>query len=244
MELKGICMTNQKNNFSHLSFIDLTHALSPSIPNWDGGCGFQHTVTTEYYDCTGDTKFRVQKLEMAAGIGTHIDAPAHCISGATDIANIPLEQLIAPCVMIDVSKKAHESYRVTIDDIFEFESNYGEISKGSFIIIRTGWDKFWNDPSKYRNNLLFPTISLEAATLLLERDMVGLGIDTLSPDNETDGFSVHRLVLGTGKYIIENIANAGALPPVGAHTFALPLKIQDGTESPIRLIAGIYKDKN
>jgi kynurenine formamidase len=154
-----------------------------------------------------------------------------------DIASIPLEQLIAPCIVIDVSARAHENYRVTPDDIRHFETTYGPINKKSFVIIYTAWDKFWNNKDEYRNNLIFPTISSEATELLLERDIVGLGIDTLSPDNEADGFPVHRLVLGSGKYIIENIANAGLMPPVGAYTFALPIKIQDGAESPIRLIA-------
>lgn len=74
-------------------------------------------------------------------------------------------------------------------------------------------------------------------TVTLSLKHYSLGIDTLSPDNEVDGFPVHRLVLGSGKYIIENVANAGLMPPVGAYTFALPIKIQDGAESPIRLVA-------
>jgi len=222
-----------------MSFIDLTHILTPSIPHWNIGCGFQHKTISDYDNCKGDTIFRVQKLEMVSGIGTHMDAPAHCINGGTDIANIPLNQLIAPCVMIDVSAKAHENYRITSDDILEFELTHGTINKNSFIVIRTGWDKHWTNPKKYRNNLIFPTVSTQAAELLLERNIVGIGVDTLSPDNETDGFSVHRLVLGAGKYIIENIANAADIPPIGAYTLALPLKIKDGTESPIRLIAAI-----
>lgn len=232
-------MINQQFDLKNMSFIDLTHTLSPSIPHWSGTCGFKHKVTSNYDDCNGKTKFRVQSVEIFAGIGTHMDAPAHCIPGSTDIASIPLEQLIAPCVVIDVSVKVHEKYRVTPDDIYDFESRHGTINKNSFVIIHTGWGKFWNNPKKYRNDLIFPTISAQAAELLLERIVVGIGIDTLSPDNEADGFSVHRLILGAGKYIVENVANAALISPIGAYAIALPLKIQDGTESPIRLIAAI-----
>ena len=141
--------------------------------------------------------------------------------------------------MIDISKKAHETYRVSEEDIQHFEEQHGVIQKNSFVIIHTGWDKFWNEPDKYRNHLKFPTLSKEAAELLLKREIVGLGVDTLSPDNEEDGFAVHQLILGSGKYIVENIANAALIPPTGAYSLALPIKIQDGTESPIRLIAAI-----
>lgn len=220
-----------------IGYIDLTHTLTSAIPNWSGSCGFKHKIISDYSNSTSALQFRVQSIEMSAGIGTHMDAPSHCFPGKADIADLPLEQLIAPCVKIDVSSKAHDSYQVNPEDIIEFENQFGKIEKDSFVIIQTGWEKFWQDPKKYRNELVFPTISRQAAELLLAREIVGLGIDTLSPDGATDGFPVHQVILGAGKYIIENVANLHSLPPTGAYTIALPLKFQDGTESPIRLIA-------
>ncbi|MCI5057750.1 MAG: cyclase family protein, partial [Flavobacteriales bacterium] len=111
-----------------------------------------------------------------------------------------------------------------------------------FVIIYTGWEQYWGTPEKYRNNYVFPSISKEAASLLLDRQIVGLGIDTLSPDRPEDGFPVHHLILGADKYIIENIANASKLPSVGAHTFALSIKIQGGTEAPLRLVGMFRKE--
>ena len=75
--------------------------------------------------------------------------------------------------------------------------------------------------------------------MLLERDIAGLGIDTLSADAGTSDFPVHRAVLEAGKYLVENVANVGELPPVGAKAFVLPIKIKDGTEAAVRLIATI-----
>lgn len=221
---------------NNLTYIDLTHSLSPEIPHWGSGCGFQHNVELDYADCNTNVKFRVQKIEMHAGIGTHMDAPAHCIPGGTTIEEITLKQLITSCIVIDVSHNAHEKYSVTCDDIHDFEKKYGTIFKDTFVIIHTGWERFWNQPEKYRNNLIFPSISIEAAQLLLERNIIGLGIDTLSPDRDEDGFPVHQLLLNAGKYIIENIANSNKIPPIGASIIALPIKIKDGTEAPIRLI--------
>ena len=176
-------------------------------------------------------------MTLFAGLGTHMDAPAHCISGAKTIDAFTLNELIGPCVVIDVSEKSHADYRLLPETIIAFEQKYGPISVGSFVIIRTGWDRFWNEPEKYRNNLQFPSISHEAALLLLERKIVGLGIDTLSPDTPHSGYPVHQTLLKAGIYLIENVANSEKLPPKGSISLALPLKIEEATEAPMRFIA-------
>ena len=221
--------------------IDLTHPLSATSPSWDGSCGFQHELTLDYKTCTTPVKFRVQTIKMHAGIGTHIDAPAHCFPGGKTIDALTLDELIAPCVVIDVSKQAHESYQCSSDDVHAFERKYGKIPKGTFVIVRTGWDKFWQEPEQYRNDLKFPSVSIEAANLFLERDIVGLGIDTFSADTENSGYPVHQAILGAGKYLVENIAHADKLPPVGSFTMALPILTEGGTEAPMRLIALLMK---
>ncbi len=216
--------------------IDLTHPLSPTIPTWDGSCGFEHHLQHDYQP-SSTTSFRTHRVHMNEGIGTHIDAPAHCIPGGKTIDELNLNDLLAPCLVIDVSAKAHERYSVTVADIEVFEEKYGLIKPGSFIIVRTGWEKFWSEPEKYRGNLVYPCVSVDAAQFLLKRDIAGLGIDTLSPDRPDEGFPVHTTLLSAGKYIVENIANSANLPPVGFYSLALPIKIQGGTEAPVRLIA-------
>ena len=177
---------------------------------------------------------------MRAGIGTHMDAPNHCIEGGMDIASIPLKNLIRPFVVINVEGKAHETYQVTYEDIKEFESTHGIIPSHHIVIIHTGWGKYWNQ-EKFRNDLQFPSVSIEAAEVLLKRGIVGLGIDTLSADTGSSSFSVHQLLLENNVYLLENVSNSGMLPPKGGYLIALPLKIQDGTESSVRLIAVINK---
>ncbi len=222
------------------TIIDLTHTLDEHVPSWSGECGFFHETKCDYDDCDTDVKFRVKHIKMNAGIGTHIDAPAHCIASSTTIDQLPLTDLIAPCVVIDVSKSAHERYSVSTDDIHMFEKTYGAIMPGTFVMIRTGWEKFWNQRDTYRNNHVFPSISADAVKLLLDRQIVGLGIDTLSPDRPEDGYPAHALLLGAGKYIVENAANLSSLPITNSFVLALPIKIKDGTEAPIRLIALLH----
>jgi kynurenine formamidase len=216
--------------------IELTQALDDNSPAWDAGCGFSSSIVLDYTDCTSEPPFRVQNLTMPAGMGTHMDAPSHCCPDGLSIDQIPLDQLVAPCVVIDVSQKAHELYSVTPQDIADFEKTQGLIECDSFVIIKTGWSRFWNNPIQYLNNHKFPSISAETATLLVSRGIVGLGVDTLSPDRPDDGFPVHRILLSSGRYIVENIANNELLPSTGSFVMAFPLKIKQATEAPMRLI--------
>lgn len=232
---KGSSMINKVNGLS-FSVIDLSHIISPDTPSWTGDCGFKHELLCDYHDCTTQTKFRGQKISMFASIGTHMDAPAHCIKGGKDIASLDIKQLCVPCVVINIADRADERYMLSVTDVLNFEEKYGMIKQDSFVIVHTGWDRFWDMRDKYHNNHVFPSISAQAASLLLERGITGLGIDTLSPDRPDNDFPVHQLILGAGKYIIENIAHADQMPVVGGYLLALPLKIKSGTEAPMRLV--------
>jgi kynurenine formamidase len=218
--------------------IDLTHTLSTTSPSWDLGCGFAHETTLNYDDCPTGTQFKVQQVAMPAGIGTHIDAPAHCIKNGLTVAELDLVEhhLITQCLVIDVSNQAHEQYTIRPQDILIFEQQHGTIGKHSFVIFYTGWEKHWHDAEKYRNNLVFPCLGEQAAQLLLERNIAGIGIDTLSPDRPENDYPVHQLMLQNQKYIVENVANAKQLPAAGAYSLTLPMKVSELTEAPVRLI--------
>jgi kynurenine formamidase len=221
--------------------IDLTHELDSTIPTWNGGCGFNHDVHIDYSDCEGGDTFRVMKIGMHAGSGTHMDAPSHCIPGGRSIHDFDVNDLVMPCVVMDVSHQCHERYSLSVQDILDFESKHGPIPKGCGVFVKTGWSTFWQEPLKYHNNHVFPSVSREAAELLLERRVNALGMDTLSPDRPEDGFKVHKTFLGTDKIIIENIANLDSMPPTGSFVMVLPMKIKDGTEAPVRLVGLIER---
>lgn len=224
-------------NLDNLQFIDLTHAINEQTPHWQGRCSFKHITVSDYEDNPDKITFKTNEISMRAGIGTHMDAPAHCIRNGTTVANIPLQQLIRACVMIDVSEQADEHFLIQPDSVFVHEKEWGEIPSDAFVVFYTGWERFFHEPDKYRNELVFPSIAASTAELLLRRNIAGLGIDTLSPDLPNTNFPVHRLLLGAGKYLVENIANAKKLSPRGDYIFVLPMKIQHGTEAPVRAFA-------
>ncbi|HJD59593.1 MAG TPA: cyclase family protein [Rickettsia endosymbiont of Omalisus fontisbellaquei] len=75
--------------------IDLTHTLDSNISTWNGSCGFHHDLHLDYSDCEGEYKFRVMKMRMHAGIGTHVDAPSHCILGRKSIHEFEVNDLVS-----------------------------------------------------------------------------------------------------------------------------------------------------
>ena len=223
------------------TLLDLTHLLSPSAPTWNGSCGFCLEVKQGY-----DKIFCVQQIKMHAGVGTHMDAPSHRFEEGISIEKIPLDQLLVRACVLDVSTKSHADYVISTEDIYQHEKLYGKIPEKALVIGYTGWSKFWKDPHLYRNldtqgQMHFPAFSKQSAELLLQRNIAGLGIDTLSPDCLDLDFPVHKLLLGSGKYIIENMADCSKIPPQGAYILTLPLNIENATECPVRIIALIPK---
>ncbi len=225
------------------TLIDLTHTLDESAPGWNPRCTFNMNIAIDYEQCDTDVKFRAHKIIMTAGMGTHMDAPAHCIPGGCSVDQLSLIDLLVPCVMIDVSKRADEHYRFSVGDIEAFEKMHGIIPAGSLVVVNTGWQQHWGNAERYRNNYQFPSITIEAAQVLLERNVVGLGVDTFSADRPVDDFRVHGAFLGAGKYLVENIKDAHLLPPIGSFVGVFPLKIKGGTESPIRLVGFVPYNK-
>lgn len=217
------------------SIIDLTHELTADTPTWDGSCGFSLKTEVDYNQCAEPDLFRVQSIAARAGIGTHIDAPAHCVPGAKTVDQIKLTQLIVPCVVIKLKEHIDQDYQLMPEDIQQFEAQYGRIPSAAFVIVHTGWSRYWKDPARYRNNLQFPSIHQSSAQLLLQREVVGLGTDTLSADAGGKSFPVHREILSAGKYLVENIANADQVKPIGAQVLIMPASIKGATEAPVRM---------
>lgn len=227
---------------NYFKAVDLTHPLCSNVPTWNGSCGFCLETKKDY-----DQVFRVQQMKMHAGVGTHMDAPSHRIQGGLSISDIPVDQLIVPVCVIDVSERATADYEISVKDVEDYENMHGIIGRNSLVIAFTGWSRFWVDVEAYRNvdangQMHFPAFSAQATEFLLKRNIAGIAIDTLSPDCLDVDFTVHKLILGAGKYIIENIAGCSQIPPRGSYAIALPLRTES-TESPIRIIVLVPHSK-
>ncbi len=108
----------------------------------------------------------------------------------------------------------------------------------------TGWDERWNSQKEFRNEQAdhlthYPGFSLEAAKFLVNtRDAVGLGIDTMSVDiGATTTYPVHVFTSKESVYHLENVANLALVPPAGATVVVAPIKLENGSGGPARVLA-------
>jgi kynurenine formamidase len=181
--------------------------------------------------------------------GTHLDAPFHFDVKGNTSDRIPLSQLIAPAVVIDVSTQtaADRNYRLTVADVERFERTHGRIAAGSIVLLRTGWSRYWPNAREYlgddtpgdASKLSFPSFGEDAVRLLIaERKIAALGVDVASTDyGASKDFPVHRLAGAANVPGFENLTNLDRLPATGAVVIALPMKIAGGSGGPLRAVA-------
>jgi len=160
-----------------------------------------------------------------------------------------MEQLVAPAVVIDITAQASKDrdYRLTREDVLQFEKKNGQIGHGTIVLLRTGWSRHWPNAKAYlgddtpgdASRLSFPSYGAEAARLLVEeRSVAAIGIDTASIDyGRSTDFQVHRIAAARNVPGFENLTNLDRLPVRGATVIALPMKIEGGSGGPLRAIA-------
>jgi len=227
-----------------VQLLDLTYALNDKSPFWPGD-DYQpfelRTIATIEKNGVSSKSF-----SMPEHFGTHIDAPCHFEQGQRTLDQIASDDLFAPGVVVDISVIAESDadYRLTVADLTTWEQLHGQIPRRAIVLLHTGWSRFWTSNVRYRNQdaqgkMHFPGFSAEAASWLIkEREIRGIGIDTLSIDyGPSKDFIVHHLINGAGRYGLENVAQLDKLPTRNFFLIVAPIKISAGTGGPTRLFA-------
>lgn len=210
--------------------MDLTHSVSET----------QLSITSAKND------FFSRNINLQQHSRTQLDSPANTIPGMWTVDQIPAERLVRPLVVLDVSDRSlkNADYQVGVEDIALYEQQHGNIPAAAVVVAYTGWSLRWNSSREYRNadrsgTLHFPGYSLEAARFLVEaRQIVGLGIDTLSVDRgSSSDYPVARYCAEHSVYHLENVANLMQAPPAGATAVVTPIKFEHGSGAPARVLA-------
>jgi kynurenine formamidase len=229
--------------------VDLTHAFDEHTLYWPTAPSrFQLTVLSHGPTPAGYF-YSANSFCTPEHGGTHLDAPIHFAAGRRTADQIPVRDLVAPGVVLDVTAKAatDPDYRLTRADVESWERQHGAIPKGAIVLLRTGWSARWPDAKRYlgddrpgdASHLHFPSYGKEAAQLLVEtRQVAALGVDTASIDHgPSQDFAVHQVAAAANVPGLENLAGLEALPPRGAWIVALPMKIARGSGGPLRIVA-------
>lgn len=227
-----------------MAVVDLTHALSGTAPFWPSPTGnpFKHDTLRAHDDGSPS----MAAYSTPEHHGTHLDAPVHSAEGQPSVDQLTAADLFGPAAVVDISAQsaADPDYSVTTADVAAWEAEHGRIPSGAIVLLYTGWAEKYSDPVAYANldqegRLRFPGFSPEVGRLLVdERDIRGIGIDNFSIDPGIGpGFPVHGIVNGAGKFHLENVANLGQVPAVGAYLIVAPIKIEGGSGGQVRIFA-------
>jgi kynurenine formamidase len=245
--LAGCATARAPIDLQHTEIVDLTYAFSEKTLYWPNSpSGFE--LKRLVYGKTPAGFFYASNAFCAPEHGgTHLDAPNHFSEHGLSVDQIPLQQLIAPAVIIDISGKGDPDYRLTADDVRAWELRNGAIRPGTIVLLRTGWGSRYPDRKRYfgddtpgaTDNLHFPSYGEDAARLLVnDRKVAAIGVDTASIDyGQSRDFIVHQIANGANVPGLENIANLDRLPERGAWVIALPMKIAGGSGGPLRIVA-------
>lgn len=235
--------------------IDLTAPLSPQTPVLRLPEPFGNTVPftlkeISRYDDRGPAWYW-NDISTGEHTGTHFDAPVHWVTGrdGEDVSQVPVDRLIAPAVVLDLSAEAGEDpdFLLEIEHVKAWQEANGPLPGGGWLLYRTGWDARSHDQERFLNadeaGPHTPGISAECARWLAEETPIaGLGVETVGTDAGAahgfePAFPCHSFLLGAGKYGLTQLRNLDRLPVTGAVVVAPPLPIVGGSGSPVRVLA-------
>jgi kynurenine formamidase len=239
-----------------IDVVDLTKPLGPETPvlplpdPWPDSPPLAMSVISRY-DERGPAWYW-NSFTMGEHTGTHFDAPVHWITGKdlpdNRVDTLPPAKFVAPACVIDVAAEAaaDADFCLTPEHVERWEADHGRIPAGAWVLMRTDWSKR-TDSVAYLNvgegGPHTPGWTADCVRLLaIERDVVGVGVETVGTDAGQAGgfdppFPCHNIMHGAGKLGLASLCNLDRLPPTGAIVVAAPLKLVDGSGSPVRVIA-------
>jgi kynurenine formamidase len=243
-------------NAGTLRIVDLTQPLGPDTPviglppQFGSSPGVTMEVISRFDDKGPAWYWNV--LHMGEHTGTHFDAPVHWITGK-DLPNnacdtIPVRRFVGPACVIDASKEVakNQDFLLMPEHVASWEKAHGRIPAGAWVLLRSDWSKR-NDAASFLNvgpdGPHSPGFHKTTSELLArERDVLGVGVETVGTDAGQAGmfdppFPNHTIMHGAGKFGLASLRNLDQLPPTGAVVIAAPLKIVNGSGSPLRVLA-------
>ena len=239
-----------------LRVVDLTQPLGPDTPViglppiFAPSPGVSIDVISRY-DSKGPGWYW-NTIRMGEHTGTHFDAPVHWVTGKDLPHNacdtIPAQRFIGPACVIDVTRsvEVNADYLLTPEDLERWEREHGRIPRNAWVLLRTGWSQrktaadFLNVGEDGPHA---PGFHQETSRILAhERDVLGVGVETIGTDAGQAGrfdppFPNHTIMHGAGKFGLASLCNLDLLPPTGAIVIAAPLKLVNGSGSPLRVLA-------
>ncbi len=142
-----------QHSLKKAKYVDLTHAIAPSIPVWSGfgSSKFAPAInpkTGSPYTYQKDG-FEATHYDLSTDqLGTQVDPPAHWNPDYPAIDELPATFAVRPLVVIPIQDKVAKdpNYHLSVKDIQDWERKHGRIPQGSVVFVRSDWSSSWPDP--------------------------------------------------------------------------------------------------
>ena len=236
--------------------VDLTQTLSPDFPALQlppefGQVWAFKQETISHYDEKGPGWYW-NNFSCGEHTGTHFDAPVHWITGKdypdNSVDTIDPRVFISPAVVVDCSAevKANNDWLLTVEFLEKWESQHGRIPEGAWLLFRTDWSKrkMPEEFMNFREDGPHTPGPAQATVewMVKQRKVLGFGVETINTDAGQSyawpmPYPCHTLMHGANRYGLQCLKNLDQLPPHGAVIVATPLKIRNGSGSPLRVLA-------
>lgn len=209
--------------------IDLTHTIEPEMPVYPGTPSPSMEAA-----CTVERDgYRETMLHMVSHTGTHMDAPCHLLPGGETLDAMSPDRFCGNAAVVDVSHLGERGI-ITAELLRTREEDLRSVE---FVLFYTGWEQKWGKPDYFS---AFPVMDEEAARFLVSCGLKGVGTDAISVDPvEAGHLPVHRVLLGAGMVIVENLRLQKLAGERRVRFYALPLKYRNADGAPVRAVAEI-----
>ncbi len=208
-----------------MRIVDLSHEYADEMPLYPG------LPAPSFLDIARVERdgYAMSDYHLLNHIGTHVDAPAHQIAGGATLDEIPLESLVTDAVTVDLSQREPGAVGWS-----ELEPLVGDLGEGDWLFLYSDNGRNWGSDA-YWTGWSYP--DAEASHELVRRGIVGIGFDGPSADPvDTETFGLHKVWLGAGRMILENLANLDLLP-ARTQVVVAPLKVRAANGAPARVLA-------
>ena len=201
--------------------VDLSQPVGPDTPVFPGDGPVRIEIIEQ-------TTMNLSRIELSVHTGTHMDAPFHFFEDAASIDRVPLERCMGPAVLIDL-RGIPAGTEIRRDQIEVYRD---KLRRARLAVLHTGWSKEWGGPRYFRDH---PRLSGDAAGFLVDCGVELTGVDMPSVDQAP--YPAHRVLLGAGVAIVENLTNLEAIGADFFELIVLPLRLAGRDGSPVRAIA-------
>jgi kynurenine formamidase len=221
--------------------IDLSHEMTEGMRNgggWTVAFPRMDNFARTRQMTDGKASYEAKMMLFPEHCGTHLDAPRHFHEPGDAIDQLPLERLLVPGHLLDLTYR-QSGEPITIADFEAAEEKSGRrIGPGTAVTCWTGTDRYWGTPAMHRSR---PHVPTETAQFLVDRGMQLFATDMIGMDNPDEWWDpTHQVWLSNNVYMVQQLRGLDRLVGKDFLLVAFPMKVVGATGCPVRAAALVF----